>query len=712
MIRTITFLFLLTTPFLAFTEHPKTPSPYCEYSVHLPTGIWCPKAELFLLPGPNPLRAYLRYTPTTQITGKITSHWQLIVKPIQSRPAPHCLKPKFEYDRLGRIHHISIQSKDAKTTYSWIQITYELQGCTITSHNGQIWQVAFTQGENPQITEIIAPDGACINYHYNEQNKPCSFTSPLGCRWQFHADKTTGQILEISRSSIEKQSESIAFYEYLKDSTIITFPTGRIRIFDHNSSLITNILDYNDYGELTQSQSFLFAEDDSLTRHTLKMEEENLVWDEQYSYSEGNLFQSSILTPGMDAPATTKFEWNKNGCLQSITKNNQIIQFRYNKENLLQTEKLEVEGECIQLTTYSYNKLGLPKAIQQKSSDNKNLTIIKYNSNSLPISKLCQNFDASVLQHTEFSYDARGRIVWHSHFNGLESLFSYDREGNITTIADLNTRIIHTYTYNSFGRLVSQEQTPSTGATKTLGNLWHWTHLLENRWLCFKQNYLSFSKYLSPCLGKGVYGEGELHSKLRISFINGIRNTRQNLLGVVQDLSTAHGDANIHYVYWRTCGTLGDIIRSTLSKFGMIWEETRLLAKMWKELIAEMGGANEGGIILHYAHSIGATETYNARHLMDPDELKMIRVITFGAPTLIPNCDFHSVTNLVSRRDGIALLDPIRYLMALIFSSEHIVFTGNHRDGLPIVDHYFDSYWSYWLKVLTDELSYALGSFS
>ena len=208
-------------------------------------------------------------------------------------------------------------------------------------------------------------------------------------------------------------------------------------------------------------------------------------------------------------------------------------------------------------------------------------------------------------------------------------------------------------------------------------------------------NYMIFSGFHTSESHTGVYGGGfEPHEKYRITFVNGILTTKEHLNGNLQIISESHGGCNVHYCYVGTNGWTNDLIRSLFTKIGVINPETKELAKIWRRLINDMGGVNSGGIIFHYAHSLGGTETLLAKYLVTPEELKMIRVITMGSPTLIPDDGFHSVVNIISCRDIIAIFDPIRFIYAMMYDTNSF-FVGSLWDGWPVVDHPFYCYWTY-----------------
>jgi hypothetical protein len=190
--------------------------------------------------------------------------------------------------------------------------------------------------------------------------------------------------------------------------------------------------------------------------------------------------------------------------------------------------------------------------------------------------------------------------------------------------------------------------------------------------------------YNTEEITQGVVGKGEVNDHVRISHINGILNAKEHTLQSAELISETHGDVNVHYTYRPTQGVTLDLIKCFLVKIlGYTSLEAYTLADQWRRLLNEM---DEEGEILHYAHSIGATETSAARLLLTPEEQRRIRVYTFGSPSLIANEGFRSVVNYVSRRDGVCFFDPIGYIQGLISSDSNVIFIGDFN-GMPMVDH-------------------------
>lgn len=186
---------------------------------------------------------------------------------------------------------------------------------------------------------------------------------------------------------------------------------------------------------------------------------------------------------------------------------------------------------------------------------------------------------------------------------------------------------------------------------------------------------------------EAVCGKEEKHPKARITFINGILNWSADTEYSANIVSEAHGGTAVHYVYSATQGFTNDVVRGIMAQAGVASQQAKLLASMWKRLIEEMGGVEGGGIILHYAHSLGATDTYNALHLLTPEERNMIRVTTFGGSTMICEGLCAKSENYVSTKDGVPILDLVHYISSSLGKMTNVHFLPS--DSSPLLDHLF-----------------------
>ena len=224
-----------------------------------------------------------------------------------------------------------------------------------------------------------------------------------------------------------------------------------------------------------------------------------------------------------------------------------------------------------------------------------------------------------------------------------------------------------------------------------------------------RKAFLSFSEVI---LGKGfmettvyhkydcyydVYGQGEVADNVRVTMINGMMSEYDYVVENIRLLSESHGNVNVHYIYLATYGKLFDVFRALPIKLGYISPYAYDLAALWRKLIDEMGGIEAGGTIVHYAHSIGGTETGLALKLLSSEEQKMIQVYTFGSATMVSKDSCQYLANFVSVRDGVCLFDPFGYIKGIFSAKSPVSFVGTFK-GYPLIDHYFmsESYQQIW----------------
>lgn len=180
----------------------------------------------------------------------------------------------------------------------------------------------------------------------------------------------------------------------------------------------------------------------------------------------------------------------------------------------------------------------------------------------------------------------------------------------------------------------------------------------------------------------GHVGSGEINNSVRLTYTNGILNTIQDCRRAAEVISHIHGGVNVHYYYKATQGYSWDVLRTGMGKLGVVSYDAKKMAAKWKELINEMGGTGKGGSIIHYAHSAGGTDTANALSLLSDKERRMIRVHTFGSPTIISPDETVEAHNYVSIRDGVPII-------GMLTNFRDAVFIGSFW-GFPFVDHLFD----------------------
>lgn len=272
------------------------------------------------------------------------------------------------------------------------------------------------------------------------------------------------------------------------------------------------------------------------------------------------------------------------------------------------------------------------------------------------------------------------RFKWHPEFGYLTELTLEDNQENV---------LIHqTLDYDSEGRPFKETAWRSEGgplyARHYSRDGYTWEVPLEET--SCTDIFLDGIGYCPIPHEIGMHKGENSPEKARITFINGILNNKKDLLKSIGNLSRLHGNTSIHYVFKPSEGFTWDFLRSSLIKFGHVTPQAEGLAELWKSLIVEMGGVESEGVIYHYAHSSGGSNTYLARFLLTPEEQKMIKVITLGSPTVIPNEGFRSVLNYMSISDIILYLDPVSHLKALLGDESHVIYVGEDY-GFSFEDH-------------------------
>jgi len=259
--------------------------------------------------------------------------------------------------------------------------------------------------------------------------------------------------------------------------------------------------------------------------------------------------------------------------------------------------------------------------------------------------------------------------------------------------------------YDGEGKLIQQHS--KNGNQKIskekliLSKTLSFSEFFEDQWdsiihSVFDRGTLQWIGYYQGTPSSGIFNAGkEAHDKVRITAINGMLNISTDMEMILSALSKTHGDISIHYVFRPTEGWTRDNLYCACIKLGYVSDAAKRLADLWKKLIAEMDAVNSNGTqgkIIHYAHSLGASDTYAARYLLTEQEKKRIHVITIGSPTIIPDSSgFLKVENYVSKRDPVPMVDPVGYIQGLFNKAGNVYFVGNYT-GLPEHTFYAKSY--------------------
>lgn len=312
----------------------------------------------------------------------------------------------------------------------------------------------------------------------------------------------------------------------------------------------------------------------------------------------------------------------------------------------------------------------IEKSIENLGTPNETITHYLYNEYGEPVwtdsTKECCQEDPYLDRHTPSSEDTYSNERLESDPPSDDSTLYESAIDYITQIASLPEKLIHWF----------KMPDPSDPDSK---NEISWLRWSLNHFLAWREKNLV-----------GVIGKGELGDHVRITFLNGMLNYSEEVLEYLETLSEMHGGANVHFVFRETNGFFRDVIKAGLVKAGYVTDHAKELAAVWRKMIEEMGGTDAGGTIIHYAHSLGAADTYVAGGLLTEDERMMIKVYTFGSPQIIPPGYFQEVNNYISRWDGVCPLGPYNYIKALLFKEPHVIFLDSNL-GIPFQDHLISS---------------------
>lgn len=468
------------------------------------------------------------------------------------------------------------------------------------------------------------------------------------------------------------------------------------------------------FSSLTADQTLIQKQDNG---------SELLYWIHSPSTEASQLSAKVILEDHLPVACQT-FDYNQYGQMVATTLHGDLSG---NHKTILDIDENGRPQNCQteQYSRYWHYDPNDPALLLSVSEDNGTTTTYQYDSCSKRVAAELTCDSSNCHKRRFFTYNPEGKLTSlivddssHSDFSELkdatfryETTFSYYPEGpNAGRLKELQEKRFSFATkqwqtlkhvenrYDEQGNLLEQHDlkpphyalynSKSTSIQDYAYEAWYgFMHAI------FDKSFLQFSGFYQGITTSGVFLPGqEINDNVRVTLINGILNISADMEVILQKISKTHGDITVHYVFRPTEGWTKDLLNCTLIKFGYVSEPAQLLAEKWKELINELGGVESGGSIVHYAHSIGATDTYTARNLLSCEEQKMIHVVTLGSPSLIPpDVGFGSVANYASKRDAICLLDPIGYIKGLASTQDNVYFLGSYW-GLPEHTLYAESY--------------------
>lgn len=185
----------------------------------------------------------------------------------------------------------------------------------------------------------------------------------------------------------------------------------------------------------------------------------------------------------------------------------------------------------------------------------------------------------------------------------------------------------------------------------------------------------SFGPGCNVCQTIETKGQPINEGKVKLRFINGVKNSEGEALISAIRVSMGYGEAETVSIYDSTHGLIDDLLECAMLMCGVRTHATELLIQQIRKDIAELGGVNSGGVIKCIAHSQGALTLKNALDGLTPEEKSMLDISTFGGACLINDPDVKRCVNYVSNLDLIpAIANPFRYISARCGSCPNVQF--------------------------------------
>lgn len=380
-----------------------------------------------------------------------------------------------------------------------------------------------------------------------------------------------------------------------------------------------------------------------------------------------------------------------------ITGDTSTSTYTFNAMGRLETKTVEdFEGTLLAKETFLYDGNG-NCTLWKQESDQETTNVRNYFGPCSRIETSIENFGLPDETTTNYLYNEYGEPIWTDSVKNLDN-----SQGTVCTDLDASTSTDESPTYsnissNSYNEKALEKSIDAfidsvSDIPSIPSSIVNWLKTpnpsdpedkREVSWLRWALNHFLRWKEKNEL---GTIGKGELGNHVRITYINGMLNSSEEVINYLKHLSKIHGDANIHYVFRESDGFIKDVLKAGLIKAGYVSDHAKELVRIWKEMIGEMGGIDGGGTIIHYAHSLGAADTYVAGGLLTEEERQMIKVSTFGSPQIIPQGFFGDATNYISRWDGVCLLGPYNFIKALLLKEPHVIYLRS-SEGFPWQDH-------------------------
>lgn len=562
-------------------------------------------------------------------------------------------------------------------------LSQSLMGVTTTHQTEEVDSYGnvthyIRDGQN-RLLEVIYPPVLTIVNHDEEE--------VIQYR-EIHSYDSKGNLIEHRDANGET---TIATYDERNNPLSIQYPDGTFEIFSYfpdgspaastNRSGILREFVKNSRGEVTdiritdrdgteQVLSLENALQNQSQNHSIRNKGFSVEGSTEDTYVVNNLGQTVRHIKTVDSDSTTSYTFNAMGRLETKIAHS-------------------LDGSILASESFFYDGNG-NCTYWKKESDLETLTVRNYFGPCGRIESSVENFGTPDETTTNYLYNEYGEPIWTDSTKDPIALEEQHLSDNVFTAEFSHSNISFSQEdlkkslqnfAKSLGHYITQLPSLPNAIMEWLKtpDPLHPERTEDVSWLRWTLNHLLQWKEVNDV---GIIGEGELGDHVRITYLNGMLNTPEEVLGYLENLSKMHGNANVHYVFRESNGFIKDVLKAGLVKAGYVSDHARDLVIVWKAMIEEMGGVDGGGTIIHYAHSLGAADTYVAGGLLTEAERQMIKVYTFGSPQIIPTGYFGGAVNYISRWDGVCLLGPYNFIKALFFKEPHVIY-------LESWDHWF-----------------------
>lgn len=182
----------------------------------------------------------------------------------------------------------------------------------------------------------------------------------------------------------------------------------------------------------------------------------------------------------------------------------------------------------------------------------------------------------------------------------------------------------------------------------------------------------------------GTMGEKEFFgaSEVKITWVNGIKTSKQTCMKAAARIAAAFEGAKVHFFYNATAGAHRDLLHAARQYYNL--EKCHQAEGLANHLKETLKTANR---VVHIAHSHGGIITAKMAPYLTDTERARIDVVLFGCPSLIPQGMYGSAVHYVSNKDPIPMQNPeIRTVVKGKKKDDAIVvLPSNHH----IFDHRF-----------------------